>query len=80
MYISLKEEDEFNRYVYICLSVGWPGIRTTHGLDQLVKRMAYKNVCWNWLKPRRKKKSRIIDAAFMNTEELMCIIHCQVLV
>lgn len=57
VYVSLKEEDEFNRYVYICVSVGWPGIRTTHGLEQLVKRMAYKNVCWNWLKPRRKKNS-----------------------
>lgn len=56
VYVSLKEEDEFNRYVYICLSVGWPGIRTTHGLEQRVKRMAYKNMCWNWLKPRRKKK------------------------
>lgn len=56
VYVSLKEEDEFNRYVYICVSVGWPGIRTTHGLEQRVKRMAYKNVCWNWLKPRRKKK------------------------
>lgn len=22
VYVSLKEEDEFNRYVYICLSVG----------------------------------------------------------